>query len=166
MSHAESTPLTRGLSGPFLCTAEFEVGGGILELGASPWGSRRVGHISGGRFTGPALSGSVLPGGGNWSQSGKLANGDSVGTFDARSVWQTGDGAIIIMSYTGRVVVSDEVRRAFAEPPHVNPQRYYLRIAAVFETADPAYDWLNGILAVGIGERTETGVRHQLFQVT
>ena len=166
MNPSESSPRNRGLSGHFLCTADFEVADGIHELGTSPWGSRRVGHISGGRFSGPALSGVVLPGGGNWSQAGKLVNGDSVGTFDARSVWRTDEGAIITMSYTGRVVVSDEVRRAFAGPSDVDPLRYYLRIAAVFETASPAYDWLNGLLVVGIGQRTDLGVQHQVFQVS
>src|SRR3546814_2150867 len=38
--------------------------------------------------------------------------------------------------------------------------RYYLRIAPVFETASARYGWLNGLLAVGVGTRTDFGVRH------
>jgi hypothetical protein len=168
MRHNDASAPLRSLSGTFLCTADFLVPDGIMELGASPWGSRRVGYIGGGHFSGPALAGVVLPGGGNWSQGGKLANGDSVGTFDARAVWRTNDGAIIYLTYTGRSVVSDAVRRSFANPeaPPVDPLDYYLRIAVVFETAGPSHDWLNGVLAVGIGERTAQGVRHQIFQVS
>ena len=153
--------------GPFLCTVEFEVGGGIIDLGASPFGASRVGYISGGRFSGPRISGNVLPGGGNWSRAGRLAEGGAVGTFDARAVWQTDDGEIVYMSYTGRTRVPDDVRAAFADPaqPYVDPSRYYLRIAPVFETASAKYDWLNGILAIGIGERTDFGVRHRIYEV-
>ncbi|WP_409574731.1 DUF3237 family protein [Sphingopyxis sp. PET50] len=58
-----------GLSSRFLCTVEFEVGGGIFAVGASPFGDQRVGYISGGRFFGPRINGVVLPGGGNWSRA-------------------------------------------------------------------------------------------------
>lgn len=150
-----------------LCTVEFEVGGGILALGASPFGDQRVGYITGGRFFGPRLQGMVLPGGGNWSRSGRLDEATSVGTFDARAVWQTHDGDLIHLSYTGRSVVPDDVRAEFANPaaPPVDPARYYLRIAPVFETASSRYGWLNGILAIGIGERTDFGVRHQIHEL-
>src|SRR3546814_6299456 len=47
-----------------LCTVEFEVGGGIIGIGASPFGDQRLGYISGGRFFGPRINGIVLPGGG------------------------------------------------------------------------------------------------------
>ena len=155
------------LSGNYLCTVEFDVGQGIISLGVSPFGDSRVGYISGGRFSGPRLNGVVLPGGGNWSRAEKLTSGEAVGTFDARAVWQTDDGAIIYLSYTGRSVVPDDVRAEFADPsaPPVDPARYYLRIAPVFESASPQYGWLNGVLAIGIGERTDFGVRHQIFQV-
>lgn len=83
-----------------LCTVEFEVGGGLIGIGASPFGDQRLGYISGGRFFGPRIKGIVLPGGGNWSRSGRLGDNASVGTFDARAVWQTDDGDLIYLSYT------------------------------------------------------------------
>ncbi len=155
------------LSGTYLCTVEFEVGGGIIDLGASPFGSSRVGYISGGRFFGPRINGVVLPGGGNWSRAGRLAEGGAVGTFDARAVWQTDDGEIIYLSYTGRNRIPDDVRAEFVDPaqPYVDPSRYYLRIAPVFETGAKKYDWLNGVLAIGVGERTDFGVRHIIYEV-
>ncbi|WOF44916.1 DUF3237 domain-containing protein [Sphingopyxis indica] len=155
------------LASRYLCTVEFEVGGGIVALGASPFGDHRLGYISGGRFFGPRINGVVLPGGGNWSRGGRLGDAASVGTFDARAVWQTDDGELIYLSYTGRSVIPDDVRATFADPgrPDADPSRYYLRIAPVFETASAEYGWLNGLLAVGVGERTDFGVRHVLHEI-
>ncbi|MBF5091007.1 DUF3237 domain-containing protein [Novosphingobium sp. NBM11] len=61
----------------------------------------------------------------------------------------------------------DPVRAAFADPaaPDVDPARYYLRIAMVFETASKRLEWLNGVLAVGVGERTAFGVRHVIHEI-
>ena len=49
--------------------------------------------------------------------------------------------------------------------PDADPSRYYLRIAPVFETASAKYAWLNGVLAVGVGERTGFGVRHAIHEI-
>lgn len=150
-----------------LCTVEFEVGGGLIAIGASPFGDQRLGYVTGGRFFGQRINGIVLPGGGNWSRSGRLGSSASVGTFDARAVWQTDDGDLIYLSYTGRNIIPDDVRAAFGDPaaPDVDPSRYYLRIAPVFETASAKYAWLNGVLAVGVGERTDFGVRHAIHEI-
>lgn len=149
-----------------LCVATFEVAGGILPLGKSAFGERRVGYITGGTFEGERLRGEILPGGGNWSTTGEIPGGVA-GTFDARSVWRTHDGALISVSYAGRSVIPAEVGAAFRDPaqPDVDPSRYYLRIAPVFETNDPRYAWLNGVLAVSCGERLPAGVRHWMFEV-
>ncbi len=151
-----------------LCVADFLVGGAIMPLGQSPWGARRVGYVTGGRFEGPRLSGEILPGGGNWSNAGEIAPGVVAGTFDARVIWRTHDGAMIYITYTGRSVVSDAVSAAFRDPGRsdsVPASDYYIRIAPVFETADPRYAWLNGVLAVGCGHRTATGIRHSIFAI-
>ncbi len=155
------------LASRYLCTVEFEVGGGIVALGTSPFGDHRLGYISGGRFFGPRINGVVLPGGGNWSRGGRLGERASVGTFDARAVWQTDDGDLVYLSYTGRSLIPDDVRASFADPdqPDADPSRYYLRIAPVFETASVRYAWLNGLLAVGVGERTAFGVRHVIHEI-
>ena len=162
----ETAPQT--VLGDYLCTVDFHVAGGILPLGASPFGERRIGYVTGGSFAGPRLRGAVLPGGGNWSVAGRLDATTAVGTMDARAIWQTDDGAVIYVSYGGRSVIPDDVRAEFADPARaasVDPARYYLRIAPVFETADPAYGWLNGVLAIGLGERTDLGARLRIYVV-
>jgi len=156
-----------GLLTSHLCTVEFEVDGGLIAIGASPFGEQRLGYVTGGRFLGPRLEGIVLPGGGNWSRSGRLGADTSVGTFDARVVWQTSQGELIYVTYSGRSRVPDDVRAMFTDPaaPPVDPSHYYLRIAPVFETASSRLSWLNGVLAVGVGERTDFGVRHIFHQI-
>jgi len=151
----------------YLCTVEFDVDSGIIAIGASPFGDQRAGYVTGGRVTGSRINGTVLPGGGNWSRAGRLGSDSSVGTFDARVVWQTEDGEMIYVTYSGRNVIPDDVRAEFGDPaqPHVDPERYYLRIAPVFETASEKYGWLNGVLAVGVGERTSFGVRHIIHEI-
>jgi hypothetical protein len=157
----------RTLKSAPLCCARFEVAGEIMALGASPWANRRVGYITGGRFEGARLSGDILPGGGNWSESGAGPDGAAVGTFDARSVWRTDDGAMIYVTYSGRSLIPPDVAAEFRDPaqPHVDPSRYLIRIAPVFETADPRYAWLNAVLAVGCGERMTGGIRHYIHAI-
>ena len=166
MAGQDRAPAPTGLESKHLCTVEFDVGGGIIAIGASPFGEQRVGYVTGGRISGPRITGEVLPGGGNWPRSGRIGDA-SVGTFDARAVWKTDEGDLIYLTYTGRSLIPDDVRAAFADPaaPDVDPALYYLRIAPVFETASPRYDWLNGLLAVGVGERTDFGVRHVIHEI-
>jgi len=150
-----------------LCVAEFRVEGGIISVGRSPFGEQRVGYVSGGSFEGPRLKGDILPGGGNWPRNGTLSNGAAAGTFDARAVWRTEDGATIYLTYTGRSMVPADVAAAFRDPnaPPVDPARYLLRVAMVFETGDARYEWLNTVLAIGVGERMPWGVRHRVFEI-
>jgi hypothetical protein len=151
-----------------LFVADFWVDGGIMSLGRSPWRNRRIGYVTGGTFEGERLSGEILPGGGNWSDSGETAPGRAVGTFDARCILRTHDGALISMSYTGRTVVTADVSAEFADPARceaVDQARYSIRIAPVFETDDPRYAWLNEVLAVGCGRKTLRGVRHSIFAI-
>jgi len=158
----------RSLSHEPLCCAAFEVSGEIMSLGQSPWRNRRVGYITGGRFEGPRLSGVILPGGGNWSESGVGPDSAAVGTFDARSVWRTDDRAMIYVTDSGRSVIPPDVAAEFRDPaqPAVDPSRYRIRIAPLFETGDPRYGWLNGVLAVGCGERTTEGIHHYMYAIT
>ena len=156
MIQCDQPAVPPGLESRILCTVEFDVGGGIIAIGASPFGEQRVGYVTGGRILGPRITGEVLPGG-----------EASVGTFDARAVWKTDAGDLIYLTYTGRSLIPDDVRALFADPakPRVDPSRYYLRIAAVFETASERYRWLNGTLAIGVGEVTGFGVRHVFYEI-
>jgi hypothetical protein len=87
---------------------------------------------------------------------------------DARLILETDDGALIYMSYGGRVVIPPE-RLADARDPArrrlLDPTGYYIRTLPVFETGAAAYSWLNNIVCVGTGQLTERGVDYEIFQI-
>lgn len=153
------------LNSTLLCVADFRVEGQFLGIGSTLFGTRRIGYVDGGTIAGPGLSGEILAGGGNWVVSGRLEDGTTAGTFEARVVWKTADGANIYVTYTGRTRITDSVRADFAAGASVDPARYYIRIAPVFESGGPRYAWLNGIVAIGVGERTAQGIRHSIHMI-
>lgn len=160
---------TANLDGEFLCEVAIALDAEApLDLGASPWRKRRVSDIAGGRFDGPRLAGRVRRSGADWSEGGVAADGGIATAVDVRSLWQTDDGALIYVTYSGRLVIPAAVAPAFRDPEQVetvDPGDYYFRIAPVFETSDARYAWLNEILAVGLGRRTADGVVYRLFRV-
>jgi hypothetical protein len=47
----------------------------------------------------------------------------------------------------------------------IDPSSYYFRINPMFETAAAPYDWLNRVLAVGIGSRRPDGPVYSVFEL-
>ncbi len=137
-----------------------------LALGKSPFRNRRVSYIAGGTIDGERLHGEVLPGGGDWSELGPGPDGAALTLVDVRSIWKTHDGALIHVTYGGRLVIPAAVLGAFRDPAQVEglpEDSYYFRIQPTFETADERYGWLNALVAVGVGKRTAAGVRYRIF---
>ncbi len=143
-----------------LFTLALEVAG-MQPIGATPAGDRRVGLVAGGRFTGPRLSGTVLPGGADWI----MLRPDGATTLDVRIVLQTDDGAAIGMTYRGMRHGPAAVMDRLARGEAVDPSEYYFRTSVTFETAAPQYDWLNRIVAVGTGHRPPSGPVYDVFEV-
>jgi hypothetical protein len=154
----------------FLCEVSITLAAEApLAIGQSPWRNRRVSDIASGRFQGPRLSGSVRPSGADWSEGGKAEDGGIATAVDVRSLWQTDDGALIYVTYTGRLVVPAAAVPQFRDAGTVEQldvADYYFRILPVFETSAAAYAWLNEIVAVGIGRRTADGVVYRVFQIS
>ena len=48
MTEENRHPAPAALASRPLCTVEFEVGGGLIAIGASPFGDQRLGYITGG----------------------------------------------------------------------------------------------------------------------
>lgn len=139
-----------------------------IALGRSPWRNRRVSYIAGGRFEGERLRGEVRPGGGDWSELGAGADGEALTLLDVRSIWVTGDGAQIYVTYGGRLAIPQAALGAFRDPATVESlpeDSYYFRTALTFETDDARYGWLNRIVGVGVGRRTARGVHYAVFAV-
>lgn len=62
-----------------------------LSVGRLAVGERRIINITGGSFTGPRLSGIILPGGADW----QIVRPDGITAVEARYTLQTHDGALI-----------------------------------------------------------------------
>ncbi len=172
--HASLEQATSGLAdltldGQLLCHASVRLATDApIIIGETPWQWRRVSNIVGGRFEGIRLSGSIVNSGADWASQGQLPDGTQVSHLDVRSLWQTDDGAMIYVTYNGRVTVSPGVwdeYRDLSRVADLSPKQYYFRIVPLFQTADRRYAWLNGIVAVGLGRRTPTGVQYKIFEV-
>ena len=131
-------------------------------VGETPNGFRRVGVVPGGLFEGERLTGEVLDGGSDW----QAVAHDGATLLDVRLVLRTDDGFLIGMKYKGVRYGPPDVLRRIDNGEVVDPASYYFRIVATFETAGPAYLWLNHLVAVGIGHRRSDGPIYSLFEVS
>lgn len=130
-------------------------------IGATPATFRRIGVVPGGVFEGERLAGTVLDGGSDWQ--GVRTDGST--TLDVRLVLKTNDGALIGMTYRGLRHGPADVIARMEKGEAVDPAEYYFRIAPLFETAAPGYDWINRIVAIGTGFRRADGPVYSVFEV-
>lgn len=133
----------------------------ILVVGETPTTTRRVGVVFGGRFEGDRLSGEVLDGGSDLQS----VRPDGSTLLDVRLNLKTEDGALIAMIYKGLRHGPREVIERLEKGEVVDPESYYFRINPMFETGSGKHDWLNRVLAVGIGHRFEDGPVYNLFEL-
>ncbi|MGK2741434.1 DUF3237 domain-containing protein [Tepidicaulis sp. LMO-SS28] len=147
----------------------FEINVELIEpsimVGAMPEGARMIANLKGGTFKGPKLSGTVHQSGADWA----IVRADGSIKLDVRAALNADDGTQIYVAYGGRIVVPQEHmavlgdKKAAAE---LDPSKYYFRSNPLFEVAmDSPHAWLNGIVAVGVGRFTETGVAYKVYQV-
>ncbi|SEG70049.1 Protein of unknown function [Thermomonospora echinospora] len=135
-----------------------------LNFGNGPLGRRVLFGSAGGSFDGPKLHGEVLDSGGDWA----VFRTDGTMNLDVRLTLRTHDGALVHMTYGGRLVTPPELRAALADPAEshrVDPTRYYFRTNALFETGAEQYAWLNDVVGVGSGYLVKGGVAYRVFQL-
>lgn len=102
------------------------------SLGHGPLGERFIVPILGGRFEGPRLRGTVLPGGADR----QLLRADGVKELDALYELQTDDGVVITVR--NRVLIDESA----------TPGRYARSVLQLSAPAGP-HDWLNRRVFVG-----------------
>lgn len=137
----------QALEHEFLYNIELSLEPGI-EIGKTPLGKRVIYTIKGGTFDGPKLKGKLWPVGGDW-----VLRLDSVTTkLDVKLLLETEDGQLISNTYTGIVRTNPDGTR-------------YWRTTPVFETSSPNYEWLNYIIAVGVGKFSENGVSYDVYAI-
>ena len=151
------------LQGEWLCDVELVASADSPGTIDSPWGATSIGYIEEGEFRGPAMTGKVLPGGGDWPA---LSNdGQNSYQVNVRAVWETHDGALIYVQYYGFIAVPPEHLENPEGLSDLDPNEYYFRTSPTFRTGDTRYLWLNKILTVGIGRFTPNGLGYRIFRI-
>jgi hypothetical protein len=133
-----------------------------LNIGAVPHGTRRTVPLTGGSFEGPRLRGTVLPSG---SADWVLLRADGVLELDLRATLRTDDGALVSVRSFGLRHGPPEVIAAVARGEAVDRATYYFRTTPRFETAHPAYGFLNRLVALASGERRPEGSIYTIHEV-
>ena len=132
----------------YLCNLAVDVGE-IVTMGPGPLGERRIIAILGGSFEGPAMSGTVLPGGNDW----QLVRADGVLDVDARYALRDDHGGAIRVVSQGYRFGPPEVLAALGRGEEVDASRYFFRSVLRFETGAPELAWLNRTIAIATAER-------------
>lgn len=128
----------------------FEMRLGPLEavsLGETVVPERRLATIGGGHFEGPELSGTVCAGGTDWI----TVRADGSRKLDVNLLLETVEGDLFAMGYRGYRTV-DEGAGSFV-----------YRTVHWFEAAG-RLEWLNTLLAVGVGTRGEDGLEYRVYR--
>ncbi len=133
---------------------------GIISIGQTPAGLRRIAPVTGGTFEGSRLSGVVLPGA-DWV----INRTDGAMVLDVRLVLKTEDAAFIYLTYQGRFLSTPEVMARFAKGAVLDASEYSLAMTAKFECGEGHYQWLNNVIAVGTGTQTATGPAYDIFEI-
>jgi len=145
----------------FLYSSKIEIDPPLM-VGQSPYGERRIINIKGGAFSGPRLSGRVLPGGADW----QIIRHDGITEVEASYTLETHDGALIYIYNRGLRHGPKAVIERLSAGQDVDPSEYYFRTTPIFETGTPAYNWLNGVVAIATGERRADEVIITVYEVT
>jgi hypothetical protein len=135
--------------------------GAIQEVGNTAHGRRRIIPITGGIFEGPAIKGTVEPGGADW----QIIRADNVAELDAQYTLKTEDGVFIYIVNKGYRHGAAEVLQRLAKGETVSPKDYYFRTTPVFETASEKYDYLNKYIYIASGERKKESVIIHFYKV-
>ena len=110
--------------------------------------TRRIVPVTGGTFEGPKLKGTALGGGADWIQ----VRPDGVSELSVRATLKTDDEQLISMAYRGLLFT-----------PKGGEQ--YWRTTPIFETGSAKYEWLNKIIAIGVGKTVPGKAAYSVYQV-
>jgi hypothetical protein len=133
----------------------------IVVVGETPGPFRRIGIVPSGTFSGSRLSGTILDGSSDW----QAVRRDGSTTLDVRLILLTDDGVPIPMSYRGIRHGPADVMQRLDKGEAVDPASYYFRTNPMFEAPAGRYEWLNRVLAIGVGHRFADGPVYSIFEV-
>lgn len=104
-------------------------------------------YVTGGKISGPKLSGKFRPVGADWLTIRR----DGIGILDVRGTMETTDGALIYVAYIGTVDLGENGYEEFLQgkPPASGTP---IRSSPRFHTSHRDYVWLNRLHCLGIGQ--------------
>jgi Protein of unknown function (DUF3237) len=121
-------------------------------IGPIPEGIRANFYVTGGEVHGPRIKGTIEPVGADWL----LIRRDGVGILDVRATFRTDDGALIYAPIGGVADLGTDGYDKFLQGEL--PSRVEIRTVPRFQTAAPAYLWLNRLQCLNVGYiETATG---------
>jgi hypothetical protein len=132
-----------------------------VEQGTVDGGRKRFIAITGGKVQGPLLSGTVMPGGGDWQTI--LPGG--LTRVEARYFLRADDGTVIEVANPGVRTGSPEVIERLAKGENVDPSAYYFRTTPRFEVAAGKHEWLRRHAFVARGIRRPAHVEIDFYVV-
>ena len=133
-----------------------------LELGETAHGHRRIVPQTGGTFTGPEISGRLVPGA---SADWQVLLADGTAFADLRYTLQTDDGSLLYVRSHGVRHGSPEVLARLARGEDVDASEYTFRTSTQIETAVPELAWLNKGVFISVGGRQPAGVIYETYLV-
>ncbi len=134
-----------------LCTATATLAEPFF-LPDTPSGTRVVAEVTSFEVTGDRVRGHMK---GNAAADWLIVDSRAQGTLDVRVLAETHDGALVFISYRGRLDLSGG--------PGSSPSY----AAPLFETGDERYLWLNKIQAIAKGQVAESGTTlvYEMYEV-
>jgi hypothetical protein len=133
-----------------------------LDGGDVPRGHRRIVPLMDGTFTGPEISGKLLPGA-NADWQIILPDGTALG--DIRYTLQTERGDLLYVQSRSIRHGPAEVLARLGRGEEVEASEYTFRTSTQIETAAPTLDWLNKGIFISVGGRQAAGVIYETYLV-
>jgi hypothetical protein len=133
-----------------------------LDFGDTPQGHRRIVPLTGGAFTGPELSGELIPG---VSADWQIVLPDGTALGDIRYTLRTDGGELLYVQSRSVRHGSAEVLARLGRGEDVDAREYTFRTATQIETGAPALDWLNKGVFISVGGRQPAGVIYETYLV-
>lgn len=133
-----------------------------LDLGETAHGRRRIVPQTGGKFTGPDLSGELVPG---VSADWQLLLPDGTALADLRYTLRVDDGELLYVRSQGVRHGPPDVLARLARGAEVDASEYTFRTSTTIETSAPELEWLNRGVFVSVGGRRPGTVVYETYLV-
>lgn len=121
----------------------------VERIGPVPEGMLNDFSFTGGEIAGPKMRGKLRPEG--WGRL--LVRTDGVGIIDVHAAIDTDDGALVAVTYYGRLDLGEDGYQKYLQRGLEGslPGEIQLRMVLHFHTTHPNYLWLNRLQGLGIG---------------